>query len=205
MSLDIALQRLRSEVDPAYLEEIAATAAYLARTGVPSRAKRHGEAAPDFALATSDDEVVVLDELLRQGPVILSFLRSASCPFCVARLQALVASGAEVAAAGCSLVMLLPGTPCGALSARLARLPEAHALHDPDLGVALRYGLVYLSPPGSTPEMERRLFAMPADYVVSDDGRIVLAHVSPDVTQRLTLNALIAAARQLRTNGQGHK
>ena len=205
MSLDISLQRLRSEVDPAYLEELAATAAYLQRAGVPQRAKQQGEPAPDFALATSDAEFVVLGELLRQGPVILSFLRSTSCPFCAARLQALVASGAEVAAAGCSLVILLPDTPSGALSARLARLPGAHALHDPDLGIALRYGLIYLSPPGTTPEGERRLFAMPADYVVSDDGRIVLARVSPDVTQRLAPSALIAAARQLRTNGQGHK
>lgn len=199
MTLQRELEARRAEADPAYLARIADAADHLVRSGLPLRVKRTGDAAPDFALAAAGGRPVVLSDLLRRGPVVMSVFRGEWCAFCRAEIDALLAAQPAFARRGASLVLLSPDVPSASLVAAVARLGErAAVLQDPRLGVALLYGLVYRVPEvlrtfylAGDAALARRLDAagwmlpLPADVVVGTDGRIVVSFADPDVTRRL--------------------
>ena len=71
-----------------------------------------GEKAADFTLQNSAGQPVALQELLKQGKVVLVFVRSADwCPFCRKQLQALQANLKEIEATGVQLVALSYDSP----------------------------------------------------------------------------------------------
>jgi hypothetical protein len=79
MSLQEVLQEFKKGVlaklpaeDVALMD--AATEA-LIRSGVAEKAKKIGEAAPDFTLPNISGELVKLSDLLAQGPVVVTFYR----------------------------------------------------------------------------------------------------------------------------------
>lgn len=199
MTLQRVLESRRAETDPAYLARIVEAADHLVRSGMPFRVKRTGDAAPDFALAAADGRSVVLSDLLRRGPVVMSVFRGEWCGFCRAEIDALLAAQPEMARRGASLVLLSPDVPSASLAAAVARLGErAAVLQDPRLGVALLYGLVYRVPEvlrsfylAGDAAVARRLDAagwmlpLPADVVVGTDGRIEVCFADPDFTRRL--------------------
>ncbi len=199
MTLQRELRSRRAEADPAYLARIVDAAEHLARSGMPHRVKRAGGAAPDFALAAADGRSIVLSDLLRRGPVVMSVFRGEWCPFCRAEIDALLAAQPAIARLGASLVLLSPEAPSAPLAAAVTRLGDAAAVvQDPGLGVALLYGLVYRVPevlrtfylaedPGLARSLDGAgwLLPLPADFIVGTDGRIVVSFADPDFTRRL--------------------
>jgi peroxiredoxin len=54
-----------------------------------ARALKEGDLAPPLSLPTTDGQLVHLRELLRVGPVVLTFYRGVWCPYCQRDLKAL--------------------------------------------------------------------------------------------------------------------
>lgn len=73
----------------------------LARSGVAERSLGVGEKAPAFELPGADGDTVRLDELLRRGPVVLSFYRGGWCPYCNLELAGPATGAAGVQAVRC--------------------------------------------------------------------------------------------------------
>ncbi|MCW6511541.1 peroxiredoxin-like family protein [Lichenifustis flavocetrariae] len=205
MSLQAELCARRASAEPAYLDQIADAARQLELWGVPARAKRVGDRAPDFALSTADGRVVVLSELLRDGPIVMSFFRGEWCSFCRAELDALLASQPDMARLGASLVLVSPEPASAKLIGEVATLgPSAYLLRDPMLGVALQYGLVYLVPESLRMfylarqfDLSRELstgswlLPIPADFIVGANGVISLSYLESDFTRRLDPKILV--------------
>lgn len=65
----------RDQIPPEALATIDAAQAELAASGIVEAAIGVGDAAPPFSLPAADGSTVVLDELLAQGPVVVTFYR----------------------------------------------------------------------------------------------------------------------------------
>lgn len=169
-----------------------------------------GERAPDFALPNQDGRVVALSERLRQGPVILLFVRGGWCPFCTMTLRgyqdflpAFHEQGADLLA-----ITPQPSRTCSQIAERdLLAFPT---LSDQGNQVADRYGVGYEVEPELRP-MQLRLghdlprlngtgnwrIPLPATFVVGADGIIRLSHVTNMIYRRLDPADALAALQAL--------
>src|SRR5437867_12240453 len=92
MLLDERLKALRGKESadtPDELKSILSTELKaLISSGLAHRAVEVGGKAPDFVLPDVDGNTVSSAELLRKGPLVITFYRGFWCPFCNADLQA---------------------------------------------------------------------------------------------------------------------
>src|ERR1700679_2397673 len=84
--------------------------AELIASGQAARALKAGDVAPEFALNDPDGHPVSSVELLKQGPLVISFYRGVWCPYCNLELQALQAASSQIEARGARLVAISPQT-----------------------------------------------------------------------------------------------
>jgi peroxiredoxin len=171
--------------------------AELIATGAASRAKKAGDTAPSFLLKDPNGNVVDSGELLRRGPVILTFYRGVWCPYCNMELKALEAAKAKFEKYGASLIAISPQTAANSrksiqqndltfpiLSDSHGKVSEAFGLRFqlPDYLIELYKGFkndlpVFNDAPNWT-------LPMPARYVIGQDGVILYSEVNPDYTRR---------------------
>ncbi len=213
MLLQSELDMRRAEAGPLYLSRIATAAAQLDQAGVPQSRRQVGDQAPDFALPGSDDRFVMLSDLLRNGPVVVSFFRGEWCPFCQAELKALMDAQPEMADYDANLILISPEPPSEKLVNDVRRLgPRTHLLRDPMLGVALQYGLVYLVPDALRRfylgrgfdfaiELSTKswLLPLPADFIVDRSGSVALSYAESDFTRRLDPKLIVETLETLRS------
>src|SRR6201999_4353475 len=82
----------------------------LIASGAAQRARRAGDVAPSFQLKDPEGNIVSSDELLKKGPLVVSFYSGVWCPYCNMELQALEAAKPEFNRYGASLVAISPQT-----------------------------------------------------------------------------------------------
>lgn len=182
----------------------------LEETGQATRAVNVGEKAPAFALPSALGATVTLDDLLRHGPVVLSFYRGGWCPYCNLELNALQQHVAEFQAHGARLVAISPQLPDESLATAERHSLTFDVLSDVGSGVAKAYGLAFDLPDdlaaiydGFGFELERvngghaRTLPIPATYVLDNAGVIRWAHVNSDYTQRAEPTAVVKALAEL--------
>ncbi len=188
----------------AKIEELRASFALDAATGV-------GDVAPDFTLPDARGKPVALADLLRSGPVVVTFYRGGWCPYCNIQLRAYQAALPEMTALGARLVAVSPQLPDGSLSTAEANALTFDVLSDVGNNAARSFGLVYALPDelrAAMRSMNKALPAIngdeswelpvPATYVVGRDRRVVLASIDVDYRNRLDPEAILAALKSLR-------
>lgn len=201
-----ALYAQRPDWYRALLDELAAR---LAATAC-RMALGPGDAMPDFVLPTAAGDLVLSDELLARGPLVLIFFRGGWCPFCQETLRTMDGALAEIAAAGASVVALTPDGGGYALEAQRALGLHFPVLCDIDHAIGLRFGTTYRVPDAIFDALhgwgvdlserhgdDLRFLPMPATYVVDRDGIIRFAHVSGDIADRADPAAVVAALHAL--------
>jgi peroxiredoxin len=169
----------------------------LIASGAASRGKKAGDIAPDFLLKDPTGNVVSSGNLLRRGPLVLSFYRGVWCPYCNIELRALEAAKSEFEKYGASLIAISPQTaPNSRKSVRQNKL-SFPILSDVKGKVTAAFGLRF-NLPDYLVELYRQLkndlpmfnddpswtLPMPARYVVGPDGVILYSEVNPDYTRR---------------------
>jgi peroxiredoxin len=171
--------------------------AELIASGAANRAKKVGDKAPGFSLKDPEGNIVSSAELLKKGPLIVSFYRGVWCPYCNLELQALEAAKPEFEKRGASLVAISPQTPPNSRkSVRQNRLTFP-ILSDTKGEVGAAFGLRFRLPdylielykglknelPAFNGDPSWTL-PMPARYIIGQDGAILYADVNPDYTRR---------------------
>ena len=80
----------------------------LRNTDAAGKALNVGDTAPIFKLKNQNDEIVSSNELLRNGPLVVSFYRGSWCPYCVEEVKALNEAYDSFREAGADLVVISP-------------------------------------------------------------------------------------------------
>jgi len=181
--------------------------AELFASGIEDRILPVGATAPDFTLKDAANRQVRSADLLALGPLVIKFFRGRWCPYCVTELEAWRDLYPRLREAGALLVAIGPQT------ARQSDFMIAQhglpfpVLSDPGCALAEQFGLAY-----SIPEYHRDYYRsilvnipfvngdpswrliLPATYVISTAGRVVLAEAHADFRVRPDPEEVLAAA-----------
>ena len=191
------------------IETMHRATAELIASGAATRALKAGDKAPAFTLPDPDGRPVSSDDLLRTGPLVISFYRGVWCPYCNMELQALQAALPEFAALGAKLVAISPQLPASSRKSSRQNDLSFPILSDGHNDVADAFGLRFQMPDYLI-ELYRGLkndlpafngdpswtLPMPARYVIDRDGTILYAEVNPDYTRRPDPQDMLPALRQ---------
>ena len=150
-----------------------------------------------------------LSELLREGPVVLSFYRGGWCPYCNLELRALQQVLPEIEKAGATLVAISPETPDNSLSTTKKNELRFQVLSDQVNAMARKFGLVFTLPDAFRPLYEKfdidipkyngddsYEIPVPATYVIDQDRIIRFSFITTDYTQRAEPADIVAALQQ---------
>jgi peroxiredoxin len=206
MSLQARLDAFKADFEagkPPYsvprstIETMHRATAELIESGAAQRAKKAGDVAPSFSLRDPEGNAVSSADLLKRGPLVLSFYRGVWCPYCNMELQALEAAKPEFDKYNASLVAISPQTaPNSRKSVRQNRL-SFPILSDVKGKVGAAFGLRF-NLPDYLVELYKQLkndlptfnddpswtLPMPARYIIGQDGVILYSEVNPDYTHR---------------------
>jgi peroxiredoxin len=191
------------------IETMHRATAELIASGLASRAKKAGDVAPSFSLRDGDGNVVSSAELLKKGPLVVSFYRGVWCPYCNMELQALEAAKPLFDKYGASLVAISPQTaPNSRKSVRQNKLTFP-ILSDVKGKVGAAFGLRF-ELPDYLVELYKSLkndlpafnddpswtLPMPGRYVIGQDGTILYSEVNPDYTRRPEPEDMVAVLQR---------
>ena len=193
----------RAALREAKIEELRTNFALEAAAGM-------GTQAPESRLPDVKGDLVSLTNLLRDGPVVVTFYRGGWCPYCNIQLRAYQAVLPQMADLGARLVAISQQLPEQSLSTAQADELTICVLSDLGNQAARRFGLVYTLPeelraalrsnnkalPGINGDESSGL-PVPATYVIARDGRIALAYIEVDYRKRFEPEALLNALRSL--------
>ena len=166
--------------------------------------------APDFTLPDAQGKPVAMSELLRLGPVVVTFYRGGWCPYCSIQLRAYQAVLPEITALGARLVAISPQMPEWSLVTATKNELTFDVLSDVGNEVARSFGLVYALPEELRVPLRSNNKALPAingdeswelpipaSYVIGRDRRVALAFLDVDYRNRLDPAAILAALKSL--------
>jgi peroxiredoxin len=163
-----------------------------------------GDIAPDFTLPDAYGKPVTLSTLLKAGPVVVTFYRGDWCPFCNLTLRAYQAILPEITALHGSLVAISPQNPEHTLLTVEHKDLTFPVLSDVGNQVARQYTRIWTVPeaersPNLQPFYDDDKWQLPAPgtFVIASDGKVKLAFVDADYTQRLEPDAILNTLREL--------
>jgi peroxiredoxin len=218
MSLQAKLDAFKADFEaakPPYnvphsvIETMHRATAELIESGVARRAKKAGDLAPHFSLKDPEGNVINSADLLERGPLVLSFYRGVWCPYCNMELQALETAKPEFDRYGASLVAISPQTaPNSRKSVRQNKL-SFPILSDVKGKVGAAFGLRFHLPDYLVEHYSQLkndlptfnddpswTLAMPARYVIGQNGVILYSEVNPDYTRRPEPDDMIPVLQQ---------
>jgi peroxiredoxin len=169
-----------------------------------------GDTAPDFAIPNAAGKSIVLMDLLKSGPVVLTFYRGGWCPYCNIQLRAYQSVLPQISALGARLVAISPQLPDNSLDTVNKNTLTFDVLSDVGNEVARSYGLVYSLPDEIRAALRSNNKALPsingdeswelpvpATYVIARDGLVALAYIEVDYRKRLEPEALLRCLKSL--------
>jgi peroxiredoxin len=173
---------------------------------VGSEAPKEGDIMPPFILPARHGAIVSLEELLAEGPLVVSFNRGHWCPFCKIELRTIADFHEALQARGAQVVSIMPDRQQFFDELRTATGNAITILTDIDNGYALSLGLVIWVGERVKVLMKGRGFELnsyqgndgwyvpvPATFVLARDGRIVARNVDPDFRKRMEIDEILSA------------
>ena len=193
----------RAALYEAQIEELRSEFASKSAIGV-------NDTAPDFALPNTAGKSIVLKDLLRSGPVVLTFYRGGWCPYCNIQLRAYQGALPQITGLGGRLVAISPQLPDNSLDTASKNALTFDVLSDVRNKVSRSYGLVYSLPEEIRSALRSNNKALtsingdeswelpvPATYVVARDQRVALAYIEVDYRKRPEPEALLTCLKSL--------
>ncbi len=168
------------------------------------------EIAPDFSLPNPTGKSVRLAEVLKKGPVVVTFYRGSWCPYCNLQLRAYQEILNQIHQFGADLVAISPQTPDHSMTIQEKHDLKFHVLSDIANKIANEYKLVFTLPdylienykqmgldiPSHNGDHTWSL-PIPATYVIGTDRRIRYAFVNPDYTKRAEPDEILAILKEM--------
>ena len=173
---------------------------------IKDNALQIGQKVENFSLANHKGENIDLADLLKKGPVIISFYRGGWCPYCNLELKALNDYLPQFKTQSAQLVAISPQLPDETLSTAQKNDLEFDVLSDVSNKIAKQFGLLF-----TLDERIQALYTqfgidfehyygdksfklpLPATYVINQEGVITYAFLNEDYTLRAEPTDVMAA------------
>ncbi len=182
----------------------------LIREGIGNSALEVSDEIPSFGLPNVRGQLVEIKDLLKNGPIILTFYRGSWCPYCNLELRAYQQNIEEIKALGAQVIAISPELPDSSLSNAEKLALEFEVLSDFGNVVARNFGLVFKMSEEWI-DVFRQLdsdftahngddtweLPVPATYVVSSDSKIVFSYVNANYLERADPQQVVAALTEL--------
>jgi peroxiredoxin len=209
--LDDMLAQARSQLPADLLKLLMSSIERLITSGAVEQALKERMQVPDFTLPDALGNSVTLSNLLKQGPVVITFYRGAWCPYCNLQLHAYQQILPQIQALGASLVAISPQTPDNSLMFTEKQALTFAVLSDVGNRVARQFGLVFTLDE-AVRAVHRQMGAdlpayngddswelpMPGTFLVDQTGAVRLAFVDPNYTRRLDPSIILTELKKLR-------
>lgn len=163
-----------------------------------------GKRFPDFILQNTNDETVALQELLKNGKVIVAFFRGSWCPYCNLELKALQDNLKQITDRNATLVAISPQTSDHSEALRNNHDLDFELLTDKDNAVAKQLGISFglqdfvIPTYGSLGidlseynENANNELPIPAVFVIDTNGNITYRFVDTNYMNRIDIQELI--------------
>ena len=173
-------------------------------------ALREGDEAYKFELPNADGMTVKLDELLKDGPVVVVWYRGGWCPYCNIQLKEMQSYLPQIKELGGSLVAISPEVPDSSLSTKEKDELEYYVLSDKGNDVARKFGIVYTLPEVVQEQFEGRIdvdgyngdtkkeLPLAVTYIINKDGKITYAFIDKDYKKRAEPETVISELKKLK-------
>lgn len=178
----------------------------LKQNGAGEAAPKPGDVMPPFALPDEQGRLVSLPELLRDGPVVVTFHRGHWCPYCRISINTLAKAQNEISRRGARMVAIVPDRQPFAAEMKADSNVRFPILTDMDNGYAMSLNLAIWV--GGEMEQFMRsigrelpayqgndswMLPIPATFGVAKDGRVKARFVDPDYRHRMAIDDLLSA------------
>lgn len=181
----------------------------LANGEIGATAPSPGDVMPDFLLPSKARALVSLQDLIRDGPLVISFNRGHWCPFCRIELKTFADYQTEIRHAGGSVVSIMPDRQEFISHLDPKTSSAMQILTDIDCGYSLSVGLVIwlgdtlkelVLGNGFNLEIIHGsngwFVPLPATYVIGRDQRVVARFVDPDIRRRMEIDDIVEALKR---------
>ncbi|KAE9375158.1 AhpC-TSA-domain-containing protein [Stipitochalara longipes BDJ] len=163
-----------------------------------------GDKLPSFALSNALGKEVTSDELLKKGPLLISFYRGSWCPFCSLELRSLQLNLDKFQEKGVTLVAISPELPDTSLSTTEKNELKFPVLSDVGNKFAKELGIIFAMPDSLRPTFKafgNDLLArngddsfevpVPATLLVDEKGIVRNAYINPHYWERVEPSAVL--------------
>jgi len=183
----------------------------LRKNGAVDQILKPGAKAPPFKLKNQHDEDISSVDLIKRGPLVVSFTRGSWCPFCSAEVRALNEVYDQFRQAGIELVVLSPQSLDKTRKQAMAGKLKFNLLADKDNETAKAFGLVYTFPEDlksvylnvvkvdvqAVNETDSWQLPIPARFVIDGNGIIRDVKADPDYRYRPEPSEALVIARDV--------
>lgn len=193
---------------PQFQDAVDRLVARLKNFDVGENAPKPGETMPPFVLPDEGGQLVSLKDLLKKGPVAVTFHRGRWCPYCRINTRALAQTHGQIAAEGGQIVAIMPDREHFAAELKAETGAPFPVLTDFDNGYALSLNLAFWVGAEMQEMMTRAgwdisrsqgsdtwLLPVPATFVVDREGTVTARFVDPDYRRRMAIEDLLEALR----------
>jgi peroxiredoxin len=200
----------QKKLPPALTKVFGESTALVKKSGVVERALKVGDKAPDFELPDASGKKAKLSDLLKKGPVIVTWYRGGWCPYCNIYLRGFQKVSSKIKDEGATLVAISPETPKH--TAETVKKDDLGFLVLSDKGnkAAHAFRIAYKIPQILAEATKGKLdlkeyngddsneLPLAATYLIDRDGRIRYAFIDADPGKRAEPSAVVTALRGLK-------
>jgi peroxiredoxin len=197
------------QLGPHFQEAVDRLVERLRANDVGQNAPQPGNPMPSFALPDETGRLVTLEEMLKQGPLAVTFHRGHWCPYCRINTRALAQAQGAIAAEGGQIAAIMPDQEHFTAELKAEADAAFPILTDIDNGYAMSLNLAFWVGPEMQELMtgagwdvslsqgsDTWLLPIPATFVVDTNGRIAERFLDPDYRKRVAIEDLLAALKK---------
>jgi peroxiredoxin len=181
----------------------------LTQAGAGASAPSPGETMPSFVLPDENGRLLSLEELLQNGPLVVSFLRGHWCPYCRISAEALSDVEPQIETVGGHIAVITPEVQKYTRTLKRDVQAAFPILTDLDSGYSLELGLAIKIDDDKRHAMTLSgwdiatfqdsnawTLPIPATFVVGVDGIVKAKFVDPDYRKRMAIEDILSALRR---------
>jgi len=204
-------QKTHEKIPKETVEELVQITDEMVKQSVDKNTLREGDQIPNFELTDTEGNIVKSSELLKKGPLVISFYRGGWCSFCSLELRFLQSIYPDVKGLGAQIMAISPQISEYSKSTKEDNNIEFYVLNDLDNKISKSFGLIFeliknianlyrlnfdldLKAINGNEDYE---FPIPATYVVNQEGRIHYAFIDADYMNRLEPEVLLNKLKEL--------